>query len=102
MLVLTRRIDEMITVGDLVELRLIEVRESSLDLAIRFPMTRSPIVKVMLSLHQPVGIGDDVTVVALSCAGDHARIGITAPPELSITRRSHDTADAGDLGGAVL
>ena len=86
MLILTRRMGETIVIEDLVELRLIEVDEYSVRLAICFLKTDSPILKVTLNTSQCVEIGDHVTVMAVVCSGEHTRIGVKAPPDVSIMR----------------
>ncbi len=86
MLVLTRRVGETILVGDSVELRLIEATEQRLRLTIRLLKAEAPILKVTLTTNQRVEIGDHITVIAVVCSGDHTRIGIAAPPDVSIMR----------------
>ncbi|MBI4580827.1 MAG: carbon storage regulator [Planctomycetes bacterium] len=86
MLVLTRRAGEAIIIGDLLEIRLLGVSESRVQLAIRSLKADIPLLKLTLSTDQCVEIGDQIVVKAVRRAGEHSRIGITAPPDMPIVR----------------
>lgn len=85
MLVLTRRADEAILLGDGIEIRVHAVRGSSARLSVRGPITR--LQQYVVRAEQVIPLGEDIEVRVLRVHRLSVRMGIQAPRECIIVRK---------------
>lgn len=87
MLILTRRIDESIKIGDDVTATVLDIRKHQVRFGVKAPQD-VPVHRDddYQAVGESIRIGDSVTVTAVAFQGNQVRIGISAPRDVAVHR----------------
>jgi len=97
MLVLTRKIQESLVIGEDIRITVVAIRGNIVSLGITAPSTLAINCKDRGCSEQSVGIGQDVEIIVVGICRNRARIGIIAPGQMAIRREDpHEFVVAGE------
>jgi carbon storage regulator CsrA len=86
MLVLTRKIQESLVIGEDITITVVAIRGNIVSLVITAPSTLAINCKDRGCSEQAVGIGQDVEIIVVGICRNRARIGIIAPGQMAVRR----------------